>query len=54
MKYDVVKESKYQKFLEIVNQLIEEGWKPQGGICAILIFPALDSWVYLQAMMKEE
>ena len=37
MEYKVVSENRLEKLEEQVNALINQGWKPQGGICFGLI-----------------
>jgi len=54
MKYYVVQETKFNKFQDKVNQLIAEGWKPQGGVYAVIIALALGQWSYLQALIRED
>jgi len=46
MEYKIVKESYSTDLLaKKVNEMIREGWRPQGGVC-------LASAYYLQAMVK--
>jgi len=40
----------YQDLVEKVNALIQEGWKPQGGVCAFL--GTTHQAFYLQAMVR--
>lgn len=49
MKYTVVKTKKLEELIEQVNLLIQEGWKPQGGICESASQGAVD---FYQAMIK--
>jgi hypothetical protein len=53
MQYCVVEEKNTKKLEEQVNLLLSQGWKPQGGVCAVVIAPALNVWYYQQAMVKE-
>jgi hypothetical protein len=47
MKYRVVIANTNRNLEDKVNELIEDGWKPQGGI-------TIDNFVLVQAMVKEE
>jgi len=49
MKYTVVGTRDQSKFEERVNDLIKEGWKPQGGIFIVV---DNNGWIYYQAMVK--
>ena len=33
MRYTVLTSSRFDELIKMVNELIEEGWIPQGGIC---------------------
>jgi hypothetical protein len=33
MKYTVVTSSRFDELIKMVNELIETGWLPQGGVC---------------------
>ncbi len=46
MEYKIVSAFTRKGFEKDVNDLILEGWKPQGGI-------AIDTGVYVQAMIRE-
>ena len=49
MKYTVVKTNRLDQLIEKVNLLIQEGWKPQGGICEKTYYGTTD---FYQAMIK--
>lgn len=49
MKYIIIEEHILQKFIDTVNRMISEGWKPQGGISTVECDGS--SW-YTQAMVK--
>ena len=49
MKYTVVRTRKLNELIEQVNLLIQEGWKPQGGICESTYQGSAE---YYQAMIK--
>ena len=49
MEYQVVSEQDRSKLETKVNELIREGWKPQGGVC---VTGVMARWFY-QAMVKE-
>ena len=56
MKYKIVSCYEKYKMEREVEELIKEGWKPQGGICLAIIFPSSPSGTqseYAQAMTKE-
>ena len=60
MKYFVVKAGHHSKLIIEINKLIEKGWKPLGGVCAVNIFENNSGSLYAkipdlyQAMIKEE
>jgi len=33
MKYTIITSSRFEELIKMVNELIAEGWIPQGGIC---------------------
>ncbi len=49
MEYIVLKSTKIEGIVEIVNKYIKEGWKPQGGICE----SGTEGYLFFQAMTKE-
>lgn len=51
MEYRIVEGAQVmQKFIDEVNKLMKEGWRPQGGIAVI---DNENAWYYYQAMIKE-
>ena len=54
MKYCVVEERNIEKLEESIALLLSKGWKPQGGINAVILGPIMDIKYYQQAMVKEE
>ena len=48
MEYIVVSDSNLKKFINKVNEMIGEGWRPVGGIC---IFQGGN---YYQAMVRDK
>jgi hypothetical protein len=54
MKYCVVEERDIDKLEEKVALLLSRGWKPQGGINAVILAPIMNIKYYQQAMVKEE
>ena len=53
MKYCVVAESNIESLEKEVALLISKGWKPQGGINAVILAPIMNIKFYQQAMVKE-
>jgi len=49
MEYIVVGTTKQSEFEKRVNDLIKQGWKPQGGIFIVI---DNNGWIYYQAMVK--
>jgi hypothetical protein len=47
MEYTVAESNIYTKFIRLVNELIAQGWKLQGGVC-------YSSGYYSQAMTREK
>lgn len=54
MAYCVVEEREIEKLEERVAFLISKGWKPQGGINAVILAPVMNIKYYQQAMIKED
>ena len=54
IKYCVGEERNIEKLEESVALLLSRGWKPQGGINAVILAPLMDIKYYQQAMIKEE
>lgn len=54
MEYTVVKENNLDELIRKVTALIEQGWKPQGGIAAAIIAPIAKIYIFYQAMIKEQ
>lgn len=54
MKYCVVEARDIERLVEKVDLLLSEGWKPQGGINAVILAPIMNIKFYQQAMVKEE
>lgn len=54
MQYQVIDADDIAALVELVNEAMEDGWKPQGGVASTL---AVDqgrySYYYAQAMVKE-
>ena len=50
VKYDVVESRDLAHMQIYVNERIEQGWEPQGGIC---IKQMPDFTLYIQAMVKD-
>lgn len=50
MKYFVVQEKSSQDLADVVNKMLQDGWKLQGGLSV-----AADQgyWYYCQALVKE-
>ena len=53
MKYILVKESTQEKFVEIVNEKIKEGYVPQGGVSVSTLNDAMPvkKFIYTQALV---
>lgn len=51
VEYKVVAEHNIDSLIEKVNKLIQEGWKPQGGIAARVVGLPVSLF---QAMIREE
>lgn len=51
MKYEIISTDTMTKMILEVNDYMEDGWKPQGGICA---YVSSTYTRFLQAMVKEE
>lgn len=49
MQYKIVGERSAGKFTKLVNDLIAEGWKPQGGVCVVI---REGQELYAQAMIR--
>jgi hypothetical protein len=47
MEYKIIWNEDFDAFEDEVNQLIKEGWKPQGGV-------AIDADFWYQAMVREK
>jgi hypothetical protein len=50
MDYTIVKSESLAEFEEAVNDKLEEGWRPQGGLAVIYIGGNL--WFFYQALTK--
>ena len=53
MKYCIVEQKDIGKLEEEVALLLSKGWKPQGGINAVILGPIMNIKYYQQAMIKE-
>lgn len=51
MKYQVIQHRSLSTFEFAVNRAIEEGWKPQGGICYVVDGGYTQ---FTQALIKED
>ena len=51
MKYRIISNTSQGELVEKVNEAIEEGWSPQGGM-AMAVRPAGDDLGFAQAMVK--
>lgn len=51
MKYTIIDSDDFDVLTERVNEMIKDGWKPQGGV-ATNYSDQYDSAEYLQAMIK--
>jgi len=55
LRYRIISGINDEKMLEDqVNKWIQDGWKPQGGVCLRYLFKNNDVPVFYQAMVKEE
>ena len=54
MKYCVVEEKDIEQLEEKVALLLSKGWKPQGGINAVILAPIMNIKFYQQAMVNDE
>ncbi len=53
LEYMILETDKTKNFLEmLVNEAIEEGWVPQGGVCRTDFDIASDGLRYMQAMIR--
>lgn len=50
MKYDLVNSTDLQVLIEVVNQKIQDGWKPQGGFAVGAFANGAE---YYQAIVKD-
>lgn len=48
--YDVIDSSFVSSLIEQVNEALNRGWEPQGGICSLRVSD--ENW-YLQALVKK-
>lgn len=51
MKYEIVEAPELYKLEEMVNEMIEDGWLPQGGLCSTKYGTTT---YYSQAMIKHD
>lgn len=54
MKYEVIQYNNLYELIDAVNNYIENGWKPLGGIAVTSCGSYNIEKRYLQAMIKEE
>jgi len=53
MEYTVVVEHNRDELIKKVADLIQQGWKPLGGIAVSTVFPILGDYIFCQALLKE-
>jgi hypothetical protein len=53
MQYTVVQEHNREALIRKVAELIQQGWKPLGGISVSTVAPMLGNYIFCQAMIKE-
>jgi hypothetical protein len=52
-KYDVVECQSLSLLVKMVNDLIEKGWQPYGGVATLVTPDFVSKVYYLQAIVKE-
>ena len=52
MQYTVVEEHNRDELIKKVNELIQQGWQPLGGIAVSTVAPILRNYMYCQALIK--
>jgi len=56
MRYDIAEESTLNSMVETVNEMMAEGWEPQGSLSVLRLSDddSLRSILYVQAMVLRE
>lgn len=53
MEYTVVAVHNRDALVKKVSDLIQQGWKPLGGIAVSTVAPILGDYIFCQALIKE-
>lgn len=53
MEYRIVADNELENFQRQVNQIVESGWIPQGGVSVVAI-PEMGTFVYYQAIIRQD
>lgn len=54
MEYKVVSDSDLAAMVEVVNEMLDEGWSLQGGVCIACTDRDDDIDIYAQAMIRKK
>jgi predicted SAM-dependent methyltransferase len=52
MEYTVVYAESIQELVRLVNDAVQAGWRPQGGVSVSMPDSAFAPWLYAQAMIR--
>jgi hypothetical protein len=53
MQYTIVEDHNRENLIQKVNELIQQGWQPLGGVAVSTVAPILGNYIFCQAMIKE-